>query len=109
MHFESISPRLAHRRKDEIGESADMIGKPVALIQVPNQRLFGMKAAARYLGIHEQTLRKLADERAVPARRMGVHRVFLLDDLDQFIQRLPAWYPSPGDENPRRSEEDTCQ
>ncbi len=26
-----------------------MIGKPVALIQVPNQRLFSAKAAARYL------------------------------------------------------------
>jgi hypothetical protein len=27
-----------------------MIGKPIALIQVPNQRVFGPQAAARYLG-----------------------------------------------------------
>ena len=82
-----------------------MIGKPMALIQVPNQRLFGMKAGARYLGVHEQTLRKLADAGTVPARQMGVHRVFLLDDLDRFIETLSAWYSSPGDENPRRSKE----
>ena len=38
-----------------------MIGKPVALIQVPNQRLFSIKAAAQYLGICEDTLRTYAD------------------------------------------------
>ena len=38
-----------------------MIGKPVALIQIPNQRLFSTRAAARYLGVHEQTLRKFVD------------------------------------------------
>jgi excisionase family DNA binding protein len=82
-----------------------MIGKPVALIQVPNQRLFGMRAAARYLGIHEQTLRKLADENTLVARQLGVHRVFLLEELDRFIEGLPAWYSATRDENPRRSKE----
>ena len=37
-----------------------MIGKLIALIQVPNQRLFSTKAAAQYLGIHEDTLREYA-------------------------------------------------
>jgi hypothetical protein len=44
-----------------------MIGKPEALIQVPNQRLFGMKAAARYLGMHAQTLKSL------PMRMLSFH------------------------------------
>ena len=43
-----------------------MIGEPIALTKIPNQRLFGTKAAARYLGLHEQTLRKLTAEGATP-------------------------------------------
>ena len=39
-----------------------MIGKPIALIQGPNQRLFGTKAAAKYLGVHEQPLSDYAME-----------------------------------------------
>lgn len=76
-----------------------MIGKPVALIQVPNQRLFGIKAAARYLGVHEQTLRKLTDLGQVQARRMGSRRVYTLEDLDRYIDSLPRWYDSPGEKS----------
>ena len=45
-----------------------MIGKPVALIQVPNQRLFSTKAATQYLGVHPDTLRKYADLGHSPIR-----------------------------------------
>ena len=38
-----------------------MIGKPVALIQVPNRRLFSVAAAAQYLGKAIGTIRKLAE------------------------------------------------
>ena len=69
-----------------------MIGKPVVFIQVPNQRLFGTKAAAKYLGLHEQTLRKLTDLGEVSARRMGSRRVYALEDLDRYIESLPRWY-----------------
>ena len=70
-----------------------MIGRPIALIQVPNQRLFSTKAAARYLGVHEQTLRKLVDLGDVLALRLGKRRVFRLEDMDGFIDQLPEWYP----------------
>jgi len=53
-----------------------MIGKPIAFVEVPNQRLFGTKAAAQYLGIHEQTLRKLTDLGELFARKMGSRRVY---------------------------------
>ena len=77
-----------------------MIGKPVAFIQVPNQRLFGTEAAARYLGLHEQTLRKLTDLGEVPARKMGARRVYTLEDLDRYIESLPGWYdPNHGKES----------
>ena len=72
-----------------------MIGKAIALIQVPNRRLFGTKAAAYYLGIHEQTLRKYADLGRISPRRLENHRVFTLEDLDSFIEELPEWYPDP--------------
>ena len=79
-----------------------MIGKPVALIQVPNQRLFSTKAAAKYLGIHEQTLRKYSDLDRIPAKRLETRRVFTLEDLNTFIDKLPEWYPDsdggPGQE-----------
>jgi excisionase family DNA binding protein len=69
-----------------------MIGKPIAFIQVPNQRLFGTKAAAKYLGVHEQTLRKLTDLGQLAARKMGSRRVYALEDLDEYIESLPRWY-----------------
>ncbi len=78
-----------------------MIGKTTALIQVPNQRLFSVKAAAKYLGIHEQTLRKLTDLGEVQAQRMGSRRVFRLEELDRFIDSLPPWCDYGPDENPR--------
>lgn len=66
-----------------------MIGKPVALIQVPNQRLFSASAAARYLGICPDTLRKYANKGRIPARKLERRRVFALEDLDAFIESLP--------------------
>ena len=76
-----------------------MIGKAIALIQVPNQRLFGTKAAARYLGIHEQTLRKITDLGEITAHRMGHRRVYRLEDLDVYIDSLPRWYDGDGEKS----------
>ncbi len=74
-----------------------MIGKPIALIQVPNQRLFGVKAASRYLDMHPQTLRKLTDLGEINARRLGERRVYTLEVLDRFIDSLPEWYDGPSE------------
>jgi len=68
-----------------------MIGRPIALIQLPNQRLFSTKAAARYLGVHPDTIRKYADLGWVEARRLERRRVFTLEDLDRFIETLPEY------------------
>ena len=68
-----------------------MIGRPIALIQVPRQRLFSTRAAAQYLGMCEDTLRKYTDLGDIPARRLGRRRVFTLEDLDTFIEALPPY------------------
>ncbi len=77
-----------------------MIGKTVALIQVPNQRLFSTKAAAQYLGVHPDTMRKYADLGSIRARRLERRRVFALEDLNAFIDALPEYqsydYTAPG-------------
>lgn len=68
-----------------------MIGKPIALIQIANQRLFSTKAAARYLGICPDTLRTYADLEKIEAKRLNNRRVFTLEALDDFIDALPCY------------------
>ena len=68
-----------------------MIGRPVALMQVPNQRLFSTKAAARYLGVHPDSIRKYADLGRIKARRLENRRVFTLENLDSFIESLAEY------------------
>ena len=86
-----------------------MIGKPIALIQVPNQRLFGIKAASRYLDMHAQTLRKLTDLGEIKAKRLGDRRVYPLEELDRFIDGLPEWYAGPGEKSGTEGRKDGNQ
>jgi excisionase family DNA binding protein len=80
--------RLRQRKHDpkekqieRAGASAPAFFQEGFMIQVPTHRLFGTKAAAEYLGIHEQTLRKLTDEGVILSRRLGNRRVYRLEDL----------------------------
>jgi excisionase family DNA binding protein len=68
-----------------------MIGKPVALIQVPNQRLFGPKAAARYLGISTDLLYEITAEGLIATYDFRGRRAYRLEDLDRFIESLRLW------------------
>lgn len=68
-----------------------MIGKLQAIYQIPAQRGFNVADAAKYLGMHPQTLRRLSDLGEIACRRVGKHRVFLLEDLDSWIERQPKW------------------
>ena len=59
---------------------------------VPTQRLFGVGAAAHYLGVSDDTLRKYADLGQIPAFRfINGHRAFKLEDLNELIDSLPMW------------------
>jgi len=81
------------------GNQLHMIRKPAALIQVPSQRLFGPKTAARYLGICEDTLKKITDMEQIRAFRLNGRRAYRLEDLEQFIESLPGWYDDAGEKS----------
>jgi excisionase family DNA binding protein len=63
-----------------------MIQKLAAVYQVPTQRGFAVSEAAKYLGMHPQTLRRLSDLGEVPCRTFGKRRLFLLEDLDAWLE-----------------------
>lgn len=64
------------------------------LKEVPRQRLFRISAAARYLGISRDLLRKYSDLGEIPAKRMNVRRMFVLEELDKWIASRPEWTDS---------------
>ncbi len=67
-------------------------GKVVALLQIPNQAVFGPKAAAKYLGMDRKTLKEETDLGRIPARRFRNRRAYLLEDLEKYRKNLPQWY-----------------
>ena len=81
------------------GNQPYTIRKPTSLVQVPNQRLFGPKAAARYLGICEDTLKKITDLEQIRAFKLNGRRAYRLEDLERFIESLPGWYDEPGEKS----------
>lgn len=66
-----------------------MLNQPVEIIQVPSKRLFNMKDATKYLGMHPDTLRKEARLGLIRSRRRGRYRVFTLEALNDYIDSLP--------------------
>ena len=82
----------SHQMEEGRRLSGPMVCK---LVHVPNQRLFKTKEAAKYLGIHQDTLRTYADLGRITPRRINKRRVFTLEDLDAFIDSLPC-YDAPG-------------
>ena len=80
------------------GEELQRI-KPKALSQAPNQRLFGPKAAAKYLGVCEDTLKKITDLEQIRAFNLNGRRAYRIEDLEQFIESLPGWYDGLGEKS----------
>lgn len=68
-----------------------MIGKPIAIIQVPNQRLFSVHAAAAYLNCDRKTLKKWTRLGELRAKDLFGRRAYALEDLDAFIDSRPPW------------------
>ena len=84
---------------DNLRNRFQTIRKPSGPIQVCNQRLFGPKAAARYLGICEDTLKKITDLEQIPAFNLNGRRAYRIEDLERFIESLPGWYDDVGEKS----------
>jgi len=66
--------------------------KAIQFVTIPQQAVFYTGAAARYLGISPNTLRKRSDLGLIPCRQdENGKRVFLLEDLDNYIKSLPPY------------------
>lgn len=78
-------------------EGGFFLNKPVALLQVPNQRVFGPKAAARYLGVDTDTLRKITDKGQIKAYDFNGRRAYRLEDLDRLIESWREWKNGAGE------------
>lgn len=66
--------------------------KAVQLIPIPEQAAFYVRDAAKYIGVSPNTLRKRADLGLIPARRdENGNRVFLLRDLNHYLNSLPPY------------------
>ena len=85
-----------------------MIGRPVALIQVPNQALFRPKAAAQFLGMDVKTLKRLTDESIIQAKWDPYlkQRSYPLEELERYRDTLPDYNPNYGELNPRASQDE---
>ncbi len=66
--------------------------KAIQLVTIPEQAVFYVRDASRYLGISPNTLRKRSDLGLVPCRQdENGKRIFLLEDLDDYRKSLPPF------------------
>ena len=72
---------------------------PQEIVGIRKQRLLGPKAAATYLGICEDTLKKITDLGQLRAFNMNGRRAYRLEDLDAYVESLPGWYDSTGEKS----------
>jgi hypothetical protein len=75
------------------------IAGTVTLVPVPSKRLFGPKAAADYLGVHEDTLKKMTALEQICAFNLNGRRAYRVEDLAAFVESLPEWYDSIGEKS----------
>ena len=85
-----------------------MIGRPVAIIQVPTKRGYSVRDAAEYLGKSLNTIRKMADLgilkcKSEPDSGGRLHRIFFIEDLNAYLDALEDWCDSGPGEEPGRS------
>jgi hypothetical protein len=63
-----------------------MNDKPIPLVQVRTQRLFGPKGTAQYLGIREDKLKKITDPGQLRAFNMNGRRAYRVEDLEAYVE-----------------------
>ena len=64
--------------------------KTIAIIEIPERFYFKVSAAAEYIGLSANTLRKYTDLGLIGAKRLpGGDRLYCKESLDEFFEQLP--------------------
>ena len=64
--------------------------KQIRIVEVPERCYFKVSAAAKYIGLSANTLRKYTDLGLIRAKRLPTgDRLYCKDDLDAFVDNLP--------------------
>ena len=64
--------------------------KRIEIIEIPERFYFKVSAAARYMGLSTNTLRKYPDLGLIRAKRLpGGDRIYCKEWLDEFMENLP--------------------
>ncbi len=96
---DETSPSLGQRvspqsRRDEEPRETMRLEKQIKrieIIEVPEQFYFKVSAAAKYIGLSANTLRKYSDLGLIKAKRLHISgdRTYRKDQLDEFMENLP--------------------
>ena len=71
----------------------------IEIKEIPSRALLTLKATCQYLGKSPDKIRQLADTGELKARAEldtagRKHRVFCIEDLEEYIDNLPDWVES---------------
>jgi excisionase family DNA binding protein len=86
----SIADVSRSAQKDKIG----------GILPLNRQRILRVGKAAKYIGVHPQTLRKITDEGTIKAVRFGEasgERRYAIEELDRYLTSLRQWYYGDGE------------
>ena len=60
-----------------------------SIVTSDDRAAFGLRDAARVIGVSESTVRRLIADKQLTARKIGARIVVTRDDLDEFLQNAP--------------------
>ncbi len=64
---------------------------PALIYSSPDKVLFSHTEAARYIGVHPNTLTKIVKDKQIKAYRRGPYKVYKIKELDSYINALPEY------------------
>jgi excisionase family DNA binding protein len=60
-------------------------------VRVTTSRYMSLGQAATYLGISKDWLLRMSNDGRIPARRVGIRRVFDIQELDAWMKAQKVW------------------
>jgi len=73
----------------QVPQAADWSGDDDVVVSMMPLSV-GVENAAKATDISETTLKKLVRENKIPSRKMGGRRIFIVDELREWLKELPG-------------------